>query len=148
MTKNSHDARLLLGQQLAAAGFLLASFPLQAEKPADVRNGLHKYAELCAESNIVLSVTEEDAQQAEADKVQMIKRAVKEAEALFQATKKPLQFDLKAEADGATAKAATEELAAGLDMPRESPKKKTKTKKKKKKKKTTTTTKKKRQDAT
>ena len=146
MTKNSHDARLLLGQNMANAGFLLRSFPLQGEKPTATQKGLYEYAQLCDESNIVLSVTEDDAKKSDAGKAKMIKDAIAEVEKLFQVTKKPLNFDMGAGGEGvATASAsdsdadpaAAADLAAGLEVPGETesggePKKKKKKKKKKK----------------
>ena len=139
MTKNSHDARLQLGQNLANAGFLLRSFPLDGEKPSAVQKGLYEYAQLCDESNIVLSVTEDDTRKPNSEKVTMIKDAIKESEKLYQVTKKPINFDMGAGGNGvatasaepAESAAPAEDLAAGLEMPGENKPKKKKKKKKK-----------------
>jgi hypothetical protein len=137
MTKNSHDARLMLGQNLANAGFLLRSFPLDGEKPSAVQKSLYEYAQLCDESNIVLSVTEDDAKKSPSEKYTMVKDAIKEVEQLFQVTKKPLNMDMGASGTDGVASASAEpaapaeDLAAGLEVPGDEKKKKKKKKKKK-----------------
>ena len=54
-----------------------------------MQKSLYEYAQLCDESNIVLSVTEDDAKKSPSEKYTMVKDAIKEVEQLFQV---PVEF--------------------------------------------------------